>query len=285
MAKTTDQIMPPKPEVEFDFDLPQGIDTEEFTQSNEHDSNDPLSYHEPIEDVQRVIEPNIDPDVQDENSVRQIINYNTLQEGLSDDDHAPEAFDRSWSAHQARKSLSRKRKSPRAKNGDDEASPSSKKPRQSLFGGTTEEVEEDQFADLFEEQTEDRLVDQAGYLLGTPIATHNIDSRMSSLNLGQQEMEANSSKQLFNLGFGLEDSGGESMSPRASPALSDSEIVIPADTQVSVATMQLSSQSSTHFTSRPMSCDKISTERRLTHMSTRMNLATSTPRMRPKTTP
>jgi hypothetical protein len=282
MAKTTDQIMPPKPEVEFDFDLPQGIDTEEFAQSNEHDSNDPLSDHEPIEDVQRVIEPNID---QDENSVRQIISYNTLQEGLSDDDHAPEAFDRSWSAHQARKSLSRKRKSPRAKNGNDEASPSSTKPRQSLFGSTTEEVEEDQSADIFEEQTEDRLVDQAGYSLETPIAKHNIDSRMSSLNLGQQKMEANSSKQLFNLGFGLEDSGGESMSPRASPALSDSEIVIPADTQVSVVTMQIYSQSSTYFTSRPMSCDKISTERRLTHMSTRMNLATSTPRMRPKTTP
>jgi hypothetical protein len=155
-----------------------------------------------------------------------------LEQGFSDDDDAPQAFDRSWSGHQARKSPSTSKKSPRTDDGNDEASPRVKRPRQSLFGGPKDEIEEDQFDDLFGELPEEGLRDQADNLLETAVPRENIGNRLSGLDLEAQETEVHSSEQPLNLGFGFEESERDSMSPRVSPALTDGNIVIPPDTQV-----------------------------------------------------
>ncbi|KAI4944799.1 hypothetical protein J4E91_008486 [Alternaria rosae] len=231
MAKMVNQNMPPKPEVEFDFNLPHGIDGE-ASLSNEPDSLIPQTDHEPMEDVQQTVERDHDMNLSHENSAQHDMNYNTLEVGFSDDDDAPKAFDRSWTAHQARRSSPKKKKSPRAEDSDDEASPKSKKPRHSLFGGSAEEVEEDDLEDLFEEPPEDRLIDEDENLPETELRKHSIGNRMSSLNLDQQEREASPLEQQFNVGFQQPgDSDREGMSSRGSPAPSDGEVIIPPDTQ------------------------------------------------------
>ncbi|KAI4666315.1 uncharacterized protein J4E79_002352 [Alternaria viburni] len=231
MAQMVDQNMPPRPEVEFDFNLPHGIDSE-VSLSNEPDNIVPQTDHEPMEDVQQTVEQDdaLGPLLQD--SAQHDMNYNTLEEGFSDDEDAPKAFDRSWTAHQARRSSPKSKKSPRTDDGDDEPSPRTKKPRQSLFGGLAEEVEEDRFDDLFEEQPDDHLVDEEVDLPETEMPRQSIGNRMSSLNLDQEEKEADPFEQQFNLGFEQPgDSDREGMSSRGSPAPSDGEIVIPPDTQ------------------------------------------------------
>ncbi|OWY57138.1 hypothetical protein AA0118_g9156 [Alternaria tenuissima] len=205
--------MPPKPEVEFDFNLPHGIDAEEPA------------------DVQQSVEPRHDAQMREPIMDAHTMNDQTLEQGFSDDDDAPQAFDRSWSGHQARKSSLTNNKSPRTDDDADEASPRGKRLCQSLFGGPTNEVEEDQFDDLFEEMPEEGLVDQADDLLETEVPRESIGNRLSGLDLEAQETEVHSSEQPLNLGFGFEESDRDSMSPRVSPALSDGDIVIPPDTQ------------------------------------------------------
>lgn len=238
--------MPPRPEVEFDFNLPHGIDNEKETPAidqdplssafhdavmqDEHDCHDGQDYAD-ISHQNAV--PDHNPDSHNQNRAQHDMNYNTLEEGFSDDDDAPKAFDRSWTAHQARRSSPKKKKSPRAEDSDDEASTKSKKPRHSLFGGSTEEVEEDDLEDLFEEPPEDRLIDEAENLPETELRKHSIGNRMSSLNLDQQEREASPLEQQFNVGFQQPgDSDREGMSSRGSPAPSDGEVIIPPDTKV-----------------------------------------------------
>ena len=208
--------IPPKPEVEFDFNLPHGIDAEEPA------------------DVQQSVEPRHDAQMREPIMDAHTMNDQTLEQGFSDDDDAPQAFDRSWSGHQARKSSLTNNKSPRTDDDADEASPRGKRLCQSLFGGPTNEVEEDQFDDLFEEMPEEGLVDQADDLLETEVPRESIGNRLSGLDLEAQETEVHSSEQPLNLGFGFEESDRDSMSPRVSPALSDGDIVIPPDTQVCV---------------------------------------------------
>jgi len=284
--------MPARPEVEFDFNLPHGLDAEPETIAHNAHPDDVVRSRsdgghdddEPMEDVQQAVQRDLDLDPPRQNAAQHDMNYNTLEEGFSDDEDAPKAFDRSWTAHRARRSSPKSKKSPRTDDGDDEASPRSKKPRQSLFGGLAEEVEEDHFDDLFEEQPDDPLVDEEVDLPETEMPRHSIGNRMSSLNLDQQEREVSPFEQQFNLGFEQPgDSDREGMSSRGSPAPSDGEIVIPPDTQVRLFILLPLSQSSTYFTSRPMDCDKVSTERRLTLMSIRMRRATLIPRKRHRT--
>jgi hypothetical protein len=245
-----DKTISPRPEVEFDFVLPHGVDATASEQNAPGDAED----HNTVEDIHDSAERDVDIDMRERsdsgrhsrNTSNDLIandqdlaeggmNYNTFEQGFSDDDDAPKAWDRSWTAHQARRSSPKSRKSPRDEEGDYEDSPKSKKPRQSLFGGLSEDVEEDESADHFEEQPEERLVNQAEDSLETPVPRHSIGNRMSSLNLDQQEREASPSYQQFHIGFDQPgDSDREDMSSRGSPALSDGEIVIPADTQVSL---------------------------------------------------
>jgi len=239
MSTTKDGNLPPKPDVEFDFNLPHGMDVEENAKGDDQSMND----HHADDGMPQ--DPDVDMHDEDsgdfhskdarhhQNSAQHDMNYNTLEEGFSDDEDAPKAFDRSWIAHQARRSSPKSKKSPRTDDGDDEASPRSKKPRQSLFGGLAEEVEEDHFDDLFEEQPDDPLVDEEVDLPETEMPRQSIGNRMSSLNLDQQEREVSPFEQQFNLGFEQPgDSDREGMSSRGSPAPSDGEIVIPPDTQV-----------------------------------------------------
>jgi hypothetical protein len=245
----TDESMPPRPEVEFDFNLPHGIDADEDAIEDDRNIHDDPENANLTQDIRNSAEHDLDIDMHEtrdgvrhskdaskdfQNSGYQEMNYNTLEKGFSDDDDAPEAFDRSWLAHQARKSPPKKKKSPRADDDDDEASPRSKKPRQSLFGGPPDEVEENEYDDLFEERPADRLADQFDDLPATETTNQSVGNRMSSLNLEQQDTEGGPSEQPLNLGFGFGDSDRESMSPRESPAPSEGEIVIPPDTQVSV---------------------------------------------------
>jgi len=228
-----DDNMPPRPEVEFDFNLPHGIDAEQAAPADETDVRNSQAGLEPMEDVQQTVEQDDAPGLLLQDSAQHDMNYNTLEAGFSDDEDAPKAFDRSWTAHRARKYSPRNKKSPRTDDGDDEPSPKSKKPRQSLFGGLAEEVEEDHFDDLLEEQPDDHLVDEEIDLPETELPRQSIGNRMSSLNLDQEEREADPFEQQFNLGFEQPgDSDREGMSSKGSPAPSDGEIVIPPDTQV-----------------------------------------------------
>jgi hypothetical protein len=245
MSNTINDSMPPRPDVEFDFNLPHGIDAGDSVKGNLHSThgyqendNLPKAMHEHVEqdiDIDMRDRSNDDNSIYDQNSSDQDMNHQILQileQGFSGDDDAPQAFDRSWSGHQARKSPSTSKKSPRTDDGDDEASPRVKRPRQSLFGGPTDVIEEDQFDDLFGELPEEGLRDQADNLLETEVPRENIGNRLSSLDLEAQETEVHSSEQPLNLSFGFAESDRDSMSPRVSPGLSDGEIVIPPDTQV-----------------------------------------------------
>ncbi|KAL1792384.1 hypothetical protein ACET3X_008891 [Alternaria dauci] len=237
MSTTVNHSMPPRPDVEFDFNLPHGIGADESVKgdlpsAHGHQEDDDLStaIHEHVEqdididiDIDMPDRSNDDNSIHDQKPSYQVMDYQTLEQGFSDDDDVP--------IHQARKSPPTNKKSPRNDDSDDETSSRSKRPRQSLFGGPTDEVEEDQHDDLFEELFGEDLADQADNIPGSEVPKESISSRLPSLNLEVQETEAHPSEQPLNLGFGLEESDRDSMSPRASPALSDGDIVIPPDTQ------------------------------------------------------
>ena len=57
-----------------------------------------------MEDVQQTVEQVDALGLLPQDSAQHDMNYNTLEEGFSDDEDAPKAFDRSWTAHQARRS-------------------------------------------------------------------------------------------------------------------------------------------------------------------------------------
>ncbi|KAF2130739.1 hypothetical protein P153DRAFT_336572 [Dothidotthia symphoricarpi CBS 119687] len=225
-----DNDMPPRPETEFDFSLPHGLEAGEDASND--DQNDRDSLHdlfnspEPDNDNEHNKIDHNDHDLNPENrnNDQQDLNYCAFAKGFSDDEDGDETFDGSWAGHQAKTSSSRNKKSPRRSetdDADDEESPRMKKPRQSLFGGPDEEVEEDE---------PDRRVteDQSGLdALDTP--EQGIRNRISSLNLDQQEDET---IRPFNLGFGLASSDRGSISPRSSPAPSEGSVIIPPDDQV-----------------------------------------------------
>ena len=218
MAALTGDAMPPRPECEFDFNLPNGIEMEDGALLAQ-DTTATTDNNDPMEDAQRTDQEVDELFVDDENNAQQPMNYDTFQPGFSDDEGGEEAFDRSWGGHQARRASPKKKKSPRRSedgDGDDEGSPRTKRPRKSLFGGPNEEIE-------------DMNVSKA--------SRPNIRHRMSSLNLDQQEAQ---DERTFNLGFGLGSSERDSMSPVPSRAPSEDSIIIPPDDQVGLPSMLIS---------------------------------------------
>jgi len=271
MATTNDNSMPPRPECEFDFNLPHGIDTEDGVPRADGPTTSPGG-NEAMEDVQQIDkepvddamddlfndpEPNDAVGADDPDDEQQTMYYNTLPKGFSDDEGGEEAFDRSWTAHQARKASPKQKKSPRRSeddDGDDESSPRIKRPRKSLFGGPDEEVDNEQLEnridgqdeDLIDDhdhdridnqqenridnQNEERAHDQEEDLVTHKAARPDIRQRMSRVNLDQQEAQDD---RPFNLGFGLGSSERDSTSPRPSRAASEESVDIPPDDKVS----------------------------------------------------
>lgn len=181
--------MPPRPQCDFDFTLPHGIDSQ-----HSPDNKESREFH-----------------LGEEQYAQQDMNYDTFGPGFSDDEGRKEAFDRSWKAPQARKP-SPKKKSPRRtedSDGDDEASPLAKKPRQSLFGGPDEDIEEE---------------------IATKTPDYGIRNRMSSMNLDEQDIQDGLTS---SFGLGTGPSNWDSRSPIASRAASEESVVIPPDDQVS----------------------------------------------------
>ena len=204
---------PPRPDVEFDFHLPHGIDAEEDIQDDRSNA-----------------------DLYDQHMDQLHPAYNVLENGFSDDDDAPEAFDRSWSGHQARKPPPKDRKSPRTDDEEDDMSPSNKRPRPSLFGGLTGEAEESQ----------DRMLKDPPE---NPCETNTPGKHDTVQELGMPDLDITDalpspisdpplSDLSFNAGSGLSDSDRDSMSPRNSPEQSADTVIIPPDTQVRSPTFQ-----------------------------------------------
>ncbi|KAH7090744.1 hypothetical protein FB567DRAFT_590124 [Paraphoma chrysanthemicola] len=216
----TDDSMPPRPECEFDFDLPHGIDAEE-TEPFAQDHN-ATPDEEPLDSNMGHTDDHLDELFEDgRDNAQKLMNYDTLAQGFSDDEEVDKAFDRSWTAHQARKSSPKhKKKSPRRSedgDGDDEGSPRAKRPRKSLFGGPVEHIDTQQSANYPSSQSS---------VPHTPITPgHGIGHGMSSLNLDAPDDRP------INLGFGLDTSDRDSLSPVPSRAPSEESFIIPPDDQ------------------------------------------------------
>ncbi|KAF2036191.1 hypothetical protein EK21DRAFT_52289 [Setomelanomma holmii] len=241
MENMADDNMPPRPECEFDFNLPHGVDMDADMTTNtnnepslvpnlhedptpQHAENDDDSLNDLSNDPGNH-EVHHEPGTSDRNSPQQAMNYDTFAQGFSDDEGGEEAFNRSWTAHQARKPSpkKKKKKSPRRsadEDTDDESSPRPKKPRKSLFGGVVEEIKT---------QEEEVYVDSQGDTINAPKTLgHGIGSGIAILNLHEQYAQDD---RPFNLGFGLGSSDRDSMSPVRSRAPSEESIIIPSDDQ------------------------------------------------------
>lgn len=230
-----DDNLPNKPEVTFDFNLPQGIESEEgnnevpdiapaqstgaqtswsfnhLTQNDDEMTGLPSSSDHPYDYV-----------ANRQDNDEQELDYRQFSPGFSDDEGSGEAFERSWPGHQAKKQAAKAakgRKSPRRSDNegeDSEPNARGKKPRQSLFGEADKEMEIDE---------------QVDNLFAPVTPGHGLGNRMSSLTLDQQQNGDEYVKQLMNTGFGLACSDIGSVCD--SPAPSDDEFVIPPDTVVS----------------------------------------------------
>ncbi|KAL6710866.1 hypothetical protein ACN47E_007923 [Coniothyrium glycines] len=208
-----DDDMPPRPDCEFDFRLPHGSESQDEDEQiqEQHNANHPNS-----REAGRHIESS------DQTNVPEVVSYAEFPVGISDDEEAGEAFDRSWAGHQARKSLTNSNKSPR-RNSDDVTSPRSKKPRQSLFGRPSEEdIETRQTAHATEEQ--DTVLQPA-------VSGSNIGQHMSSLNLEQEVRQDSPLERTVDPGLGFNSSVRGSLTPSPSRAPSEESVVIPPDSQ------------------------------------------------------
>ena len=230
-----DDHLPGKPGVTFDFDLPHGIDVEEGNHELQLDAptrsatvDASWSLDHLTENGNQLTDPFGSSNHQDGTAANrhddneQELEYRQFSPGFSDDEGSREAFERSWSSHQAKKQAvkaAKGKKSPRRSNdeGDDsESSVRAKKPRQFLFSGTDEEKEDEA---------------QVDNLLAPATPEHGIGNRMSSLNLDQQQNGDEDMDIPMKTGFGLACSDIGSV--RDSPVPSDNEFVIPPDTVVS----------------------------------------------------
>jgi hypothetical protein len=233
MATPTDDSMPPRPECEFDFRLPYGFATEESPLIAE---NFAVS-HQYNESMGNGSDQNDGFDgrfVGDQNNAQQPMDDDKLPTCISDDDGGEEVFNRSWSAQQARKAPPRTKKLPRRSENDHvdhEASLRSKRPRKSIFGGPSEQVED--------QDIESYLGDQTTYINASEASNSNISHSMDSLILDQQGIEDPQYTQQaqdtrpFDLGFGLESFNQDYVSPVPSRALSEESFIIPPDDIVS----------------------------------------------------
>jgi hypothetical protein len=199
----------------------------------------------------------------DQDTSQRPLDYETFLPGFSDDEGGEAAFDRSWTSQKAGKASPKNKKSPRRSedsDGDDEASPRTKRPRHSLFGGPDEEVLHQEQEAV--EQNEDMSV------LETP--RPDIRQRFSSLTLDQQDaQDVHDTEGIqeaqgvddFNMGLDLGSSDMTSMPNAPSRAPSEESIVIPPDTVVSVYGRSFH-VNFTHITSPRTNCDRISIERK-----------------------
>lgn len=215
-----DDSMPPRPETEFDFNFPDGIDSEDDIPNvgqNDYGSLDGLPDSS---------KPSGNHNSNSHYANQQDDDYSTAMKGFSDDEAGDETFDSSWTTNRVENNNFMIKKSPRrlnADDADDEDSPKVKRPRQSLFGGPDRGIEECGL----DQPTEDYQSDHD--TINTP--GKGIRNCMSSINLGEED----GASQSFSLGFGLELSDKGSMSSRTSPAPSEGSIIIPPDDQVSRA--------------------------------------------------
>jgi hypothetical protein len=230
-----DDSIPPRPECDFDFNLPQGMNAEEGIALT-------LGSAGAIQNVDTLMDEDPMPDrdldalfVGDAVDAQQPMNYEMFSSGFSDDEGGEQAFDRSWAAQQAKKASLKDKKSPRRSEGresGEKANPRTKRPRKSLFGGPFEEVDDHQ--EKVDKDNPDLEAD-------TPETSGpNIRNRMSSLDLDQQQVEDVEDIQEaqdtrpFDMGFDLISFDQDDMPPRLSRALSEDSPVIPPDNQVSL---------------------------------------------------
>lgn len=232
---------------EIDFNRSDGVGAAHETPCNANQIQDQETQHDIPEDVPHSTEFSADYRLPDHDLEEQDKSYVPLPKGFSDDedDKDAEAFDGTVTNHQSRKPSPNSKKSPRRprEDSDHEASPRTKKPRQSLFGGPSGEYEHEQ--DEQEEldrqpgaydgqkQVDRHLAGEVDEMTDVNTPGQNIGNRMSSLNLDEQERHCSPSQRPFSLGFGLNSPDRNSLSPRASPAPSEDSVIIPPDTQVS----------------------------------------------------
>lgn len=221
--------MPPRPECEFDCNLPHGSDNYEET-TPVHDPND-LQSDDASTDGARMTTSDLNSLFQDDQcNAQQTMNSVSLGPGFSDDEDCAATFDRSWSTNQARKPLPKLKKSPRRSDdddGDDESSPRNKRPRKSLFGGPVGEFEDNDDADDLDEDFDMPNTSDA--------PRPDLRQRMSSLNL-DEDKDNSQDNATYNIGFALEPPERDSLSPPpsiASRASSENSAVIPAEERVS----------------------------------------------------
>jgi hypothetical protein len=229
---------------DFDFNLPHGTEEDDLSAnivthagvSQDTNNDHPLEQHtrtndNSMDDLFDDPKPKDTTVNHDGDDSQQPVNYEQLALDFSEDEGIEQAFDRSWSAHLARKPPSRKKKSPRRSqdsDGDDAASPRMKKPRQSLFGGPVEDSGVD-------ERNEDDD-DQNGNAHASEVARPDLRHHMSSLNLDQDgfEDENDQDDAPVDLSFGLGAFDRDSISPASSRAPSEGSFVRPPDNQVSM---------------------------------------------------
>jgi len=283
MANAGHDEMPPRPECEFDFNLPHGIDAEEDGTLQQYATTE-RSNDEPTPDGFRE-DNNLDALSFDQpGNMQRPMNYDSQAMGFSDEESAGHQNDRSWKAEQARKPSPKSKKSPRRSNkGDtgDEASPKAKRPRQSLFGGLVEEAREPEMESNLNDQDIDMGVD-----MGAPEPSPDFRHRMSSLNLDQQEKNDTEEFQNaqdtrpFDLGLGLGSFEEDGMLATGSRAASEDSFMIPPDDQVS-STPSPAFIKSAHIYSPCTSCARTSIAQKPSPTSTRTRPVTTTrPRKR-----
>jgi len=222
-----DEGILPKPDVELDFNLPQGINAEGGAASpgtTDYGLTNYSPVHKPEDKIQQTPEPNNNLDNPEEN----VGQHEVLQKRLLDLGEASEVFNASSSKRPQNKN------SPRTNGGENEESPKFKKPRQSLFGPPMENLEEEEFDYLFEEQPED-VISQGNSTHKPDILTPSIGSFMCNLNLEQQIGKDHYSEPTFNFESGLAESEMDFMSPRVSPAPNQGDNIILPDRQVSLS--------------------------------------------------
>lgn len=232
-----DLSRPPKPDCDFDFNLPHGVDVEDtVTPTQDRDPVESLIDcaqvdENAMEDLQHTSTNSANLSPCGEVSTQQVTNYAALAEGFSDDEGGEEAFDRSWPSRRPKRAPPPLKKSPRRweeGDGDDEASPT-KRARRSLFGGPVEE------GDIDDEQQSDVRDNSAAS--NDPEPDPDIDDGMSSLHIDSirqdveeqsTQMPAASPTRSTSLA-----SVRDSQSPPSSSVFSEDEVEIPPDTQVS----------------------------------------------------
>ncbi|RMZ74238.1 c6 finger domain [Pyrenophora seminiperda CCB06] len=229
-----EERMLPRSEIEFDFDLPHGIDPEEDVIAESTHADTPAGCpQEPhiMNETRQTTTPNDDLSILKENTDLQKMSC-ILQKGLADDgDDSPEAI------HRPSSEPSKSKRSPRTDDGEDEESPESKKICQSLFGPFAAPVEEavkepvegpeeENFDYLFEDPPEDLANKEYNmHELGT--TGTGIGGYVTGLDLEQQIGKDHHPEPSSDFKPALAESNQESLSPIFSPLAPEEEPIIP----------------------------------------------------------